>query len=164
MYKRQANDTVSKIAQTFKSQDADIVYADGIYVAKEDISQVKRIYPGKTYKKRYLNWGWIPLHTTMYVKKEVFDTHGLYDESYMIASDYDSSLRWFKDDQLQKVYLNERVVKMRLGGKSTTIALQKKKSSEDLLIIKKNNLSGVFTLSLKILRKIPQYLLPKLIN
>jgi len=63
---------------------------------------------------------------------------------YTIASDYEISLRWFKnDDQIKKVYLNEWVVKMRLGGKSTTAKLQKIKSTEDLYRLKKQ-ISPIF--------------------
>lgn len=51
---------------------------------------------------------------------------------------------------------------MRLGGKSTTIKLQKKKSTEDLQIIKKYKLLGSISLFFKVLRKVPQYLLPKI--
>jgi len=53
---------------------------------------------------------------------------------------------------------------MRLGGKSTDLTQQKLKSSEDLKIIKEYNLLGKLTLLFKILRKIPQYILPKLLK
>ena len=83
---------------------------------------------------------WIPLHTTIFVKKEVFDKYGLYLENYKIASDYEISLRWFKNNRLKKVFLNDWVVKMRLGGKSTDFKQQKLKSQEDLEIISNYNL------------------------
>ncbi len=159
-----SSDTISKIVVSFQNSDADLVYANGMYVDKENTSLVKRIYKAKPFRKRYLNFGWIPLHTTIYVKKEVFEDFGLYNESYSIASDYDISLRWFQNSVIKKHFLNKWVVKMRLGGKSTTASLQKRKSKEDLQIIKKYNLFGSFTLLCKILRKIPQYVLPKVIK
>ncbi len=109
-------------------------------------------------------FGWIPLHTTIFVKKEIFEKHGLYREDFQIASDYDISLRWFKNPEIKKVYLNRWVVKMRMGGKSTNITQQRKKSSEDLHIIKEHRLWGKWTLFFKIARKIPQYLLPKIFH
>jgi hypothetical protein len=141
-----------------------LVYANGMYVERENTKNVKRIYKSKAYKKRYLPFGWIPLHTTIYVKKTVFDTYGLYDESYSIASDYEISLRWFKEERIKKYFLNHWVVKMRLGGKSTTAKLQKKKSTEDLKIIKNYKLLREVTLFFKIFRKVSQYLAPKLKN
>jgi len=71
---------------------------------------------------------------------------------------------WFKNDPIKKVYLNDWVVKMRLGGKSTTAKLQKIKSTEDLDVIRRYNLWGYFTLACKIARKVPQYVLPRLIK
>jgi glycosyltransferase involved in cell wall biosynthesis len=156
--------TVEKIANAFKTTDTDLLYANGMYVERENINKVKRIYKAKPFQKRYLNFGWIPLHTTIYVKKEVFTVYGLYDESYHIASDYEISLRWFQEAGIKKYFLNAWVVKMRLGGKSTTIKLQKKKSLEDLDIIKKKHLLGVTTLFFKISRKVKQYLITKIKN
>lgn len=154
--------TIQKIVDAFRESKPDVVYADGQYVAKEDIGLVKRIYKGKPFKHWTLYYGWVPLHTTMYIKKDVFNNYGLYDESYRIASDYEYTLRILKEQKIRKVYLNEWVVKMRLGGKSTTAKLQKLKSKEDLHIIRKHNLLGWFTLASKIIRKIKQYLLPKI--
>lgn len=156
--------SIHKIVAAFKKTAADLVYANGMYVNKENEKDVKRIYKAKLFKKRYLPFGWIPLHTTIYVKKEVFSKYGLYNENYAIASDYDISLRWFQNDAIKKYFLDEYVVKMRLGGKSTTPSLQKRKSAEDLEIIKKYKLLGLFTLGFKIARKIPQYVLPNLIK
>ena len=51
---------------------------------------------------------------------------------------------------------------MRLGGKSTNPALQKKKSAEDMRVIRAYKMWGYFTLACKIGQKIPQYLLPQL--
>lgn len=155
-------DTLEKIVESFKSNDIDLLYANGLYVERDNQINVKRIYKSKPFKYKYLNFGWIPLHTTIYVKKELFKKYGLYDESYSIASDYEISLRWFKEKNIRKFFLNTFVVKMRLGGKSTTLKLQKKKSSEDLIIINKYNLLGFVTLFFKIFRKIKQYLQPKL--
>lgn len=157
-------DAIKKVVDAFQHSNADLVYAKGVYVDKEDINKVKRIYPSSDFKKRFLNFGWIPLHTTIYVKQAVFKKYGYYEEGYTIASDYEISLRWFQENSIKKYYLNEWIVKMRLGGKSTTPSLQKRKSSEDLRIINNFKLLGVFTLACKILQKVPQYLMPKLMK
>lgn len=155
-------DTLKKVAESFTSSGADLVYAKGLYVDQEKPSRVKRIYSSKPFRKRYLFFGWIPLHTTIFVKKEVFTENGLYKCGYKIASDYEISLRWFKNDDIKKFFLDEWVVKMRLGGLSTSAKLQLRKSREDLNIIKLYKLSGFLTLSCKIGRKIPQYIVPRL--
>jgi len=156
--------TVSKVVAEFEKSQADLVYANGMYVPKNDVSQVKRVYKAKPFAEYFIDFGWIPLHTTIYVKREVFEQYGLYDDSFAIASDYDISLRWFKNPEIKKHFLDHWVVKMRLGGKSTSTNLQKKKSTEDLTIIKRHELHGYFTLFCKVSRKIPQYLWPRLIR
>ncbi|SHG28987.1 glycosyltransferase [Flavobacterium fluvii] len=152
--------TVQKVVDTFLQSKADLVYANGMYVVKNNVNKVKRVYGSKPYELKDLCFGRIPLHTTIYVKREVFEKYGLYDTQYTIASDYEISLRWFVNPQLKKHFLNEWVVKMRLGGKSTSANLQKRKSTEDLAIINHYQLWGKITLFLKIARKIPQYLKP----
>jgi len=157
-----SEDTLSHIIEAFQYSAADLVYAKGLFVSENDTSKIKRIYPSNPFNKVFLNFGWIPLHTTIFVKKEVFENYGNYNPGYRIASDYEISLRWFKNDEITKFYLNEWVVKMRLGGLSTSAKLQLKKSKEDLSIILKYKLPGVFTLGFKIARKIPHYIIPQL--
>ncbi|WP_295201088.1 glycosyltransferase family 2 protein [uncultured Chryseobacterium sp.] len=159
-----SNGTISQIANVFKETNADIVYANGMYVEESNVDKIKRIYKSKPFRSYYLYFGWTPLHTTIFVRKEVFEKYGLYREDFNIASDYEISLRWFRNKNLKKVFLDQWVVKMRLGGKSTDMKQQKLKSSEDLKIINQYNLLGHFTLFLKIFRKIPQYILPKLVK
>lgn len=156
--------SLSKIADIFARTNADIIFANGQYVDENDIHNIKRVYKAKPFKKKYLKLGWIPLHTTIFVKKEVFENYGLYREDFQIASDYEISLRWFNNDLLKKEFLDDWTVKMRLGGKSTNIKQQKKKTVEDFKIIKEYGLLGYTTLFSKIIRKIPQYLLPKIIK
>lgn len=156
--------TINKVMAVFNQTKADLVYANGQYVDKKDTNLVRRIYKGKPFNKRYLRFGWIPLHTTIYVRRELFDKYGMYKTNYQIASDYGISLRWFMNDSIKKEFLNEWVVKMRLGGKSTTMSLQRQKSNEDLDIIKGFNLYGYFTLGFKIVRKIPQYIIPHVVR
>jgi hypothetical protein len=59
-------------------------------------------------------------------------------------------------------FLNKWLVVMRLGGKSTTTALQKKNSPEDYRILKEFKFVGFFTLSFKITRKVTQYIIPRI--
>lgn len=153
---------IEKVAKVFGTSSADLVYANGVYVEPYNLKKIKRIYPSRPFRKYFLNFGWIPLHTTIFVKKEVFKVYGIYNASFTIAGDYEISLRWFENDEIKKHYLNEWVVKMRLGGLSTTANLQLRKSKEDLRIIKQHKLNGYFTLAFKIGRKIPQFIIPKL--
>ena len=151
-------ETISQIVEAFQTTQSNMVYANGMYVERNNLNNVKRIYPAKSFKSQYLKHGWVPLHTTIYVRKELFDLYGFYDESYRIASDYEITLRWLSSPGVKSYFLDQFVVIMRLGGKSTTMSLQKRKSMEDFSIIKKYHLYGPFTLAMKIGRKIPQFI------
>ncbi len=155
--------TIKDIVHVFQRESIDMLYANGLFVDQGNANKVKRLYISNPFRKEYLKFGWVPLHTTIYVKKEVFKEHGLYDINYKISSDYEMTLRWFKSQKLSTYFLKSYVVKMRLGGKSTSLHLQKKKSSEDIQIMKKYQLPFFVTIAFKIARKIPQYLLPKLL-
>ena len=146
-----SSNTISNVVNSMDKTNADLLYGNGIYVERLNTSNIKRVYSSEPFRKKYLKYGWIPLHTTIFVKSIVFDRYGIYDESYSIASDYDISLRWFLVEDIKKVFLDEFIVKMRLGGKSTTIRLQKRKSAQDLKIIKKHGLPGYFTLALSLI-------------
>lgn len=157
-------DTVKTIVQAFKTSNADLVYGKGVFVNQGNVKRIERIYPSNPFKKIYLSFGWIPLHPTIYVRREIYLKYGLYNTSYAIAGDYEISLRWFQNDNIHKFFLNARIVRMRLGGKSTTLNLQKRKSAEDYKIIKDHKLIGLFTLCFKIARKVPHYLIPQIRN
>lgn len=158
------NDSISKVAEAFKTTSAHLVYAKGLFVDEKNLNKVKRMYPSKPFQKKYLQYGWIPLHTTIFVQKNIFDFYGGYNPGFTIASDYEISLRWFQNEDITKHFLNEWLVKMRMGGLSTSLKLQLKKSKEDLTIINQYKLSSFFTLACKIGRKIPQYLIPQLMG
>ena len=156
--------TVQKIVDAFEKSNADIVYANGLYVDRNNPHKITRVYAAKPFRSRYLSYGWVPLHTTMYARRELFLKYGMYETQFDIAGDYEITLRWLTNKDIKTCYLNSNVVKMRMGGKSTSVNLQKKKSGEDLVIINKYKLNGFFTLAFKIGRKIPQYLVPRILN
>lgn len=155
-------ETIEQVVKNFGHTQADLLYAKGLFVDQKNTNKIKRIYSSSSFKKKYLNFGWIPLHTTIFIRREVLLKYGGYNSGYSIASDYEISLRWFQNDDIVKYFLNEWVVKMRMGGVSTSAKHQVKKSKEDLRIIKINKLNGIFTLACKIGRKVPQYILPHL--
>lgn len=153
-----SRETISNVVKAFKNSGADLVYGNGMFVDKNDIQKIRRTYTSKPFKTWFLSYGWIPLHTTIFVKKQIFSKYGGYDSNYTIASDYEISLRWFGNNSITKFFLKEWLVRMRMGGLSTSVSLQVKKSREDLRIIRKFKLNGLLTLAFKIGRKIPQYL------
>ncbi|WP_321290254.1 glycosyltransferase family 2 protein [uncultured Sunxiuqinia sp.] len=148
------------IAQVFEKTTADGVYGNLVYVDKQDTNKIIRYWKSKPFRRRNLTYGWMPAHPTLFLKKEVYKKHGLFDLDFKIAADYDFMLRILKDPGLKFEYLPQVITKMRIGGasnKSLNNILQK--SQEDLRAMRKNGLSfPVWSLACKNLSKLPQFL------
>ena len=70
---------VSRIVKCFEESKADFVYGDGIFVQEKNIQKVVRRWISGKYARWKVRLGWLPLHPTCYIKKEMMDHEGLYD-------------------------------------------------------------------------------------
>lgn len=154
-----SNDILEKICLSFEKTCADVVYGDLEYVDKSNTNKIIRKWKSRTFKKELLKRGWMPAHPTVFIKREVYQKHGLFDLNFKIAADYDLMLRIFSDSSLNFAYLPEVVTKMRVGGESNkslkNIII---KSQEDYKVLRKNNIKNpLCALFLKNVSKIPQF-------
>lgn len=150
--------TISDIVKTFEEQDADMIYGNGVFVDYDDTNLMIRNWISGRYSKENVKNGWLPLHPTVYIKKECMDKWGLYDESYKIAADSDLLVRYLYEADLKVYYLNKYIVKMRMGGLSTDAGKSKQKWAEDLRMYKSHGIKPISALKGKILSKIPQFI------
>ena len=127
--------TVEKVVTAFEQHpEVDIVYADGIFVNEH--GKAIRVWKGGQHRRWKLNCGWLPLHTTFFIKKEVFDKYGLYDESYRIAADTKMLMTLLYKERLQTAYVPQYVVKMLIGGNSTAVSQQREVWHEDVRVFR----------------------------
>ena len=110
-------DTLAHVAAAF-AEDVDAVYAD-IRFVKDDLNTTVRYYSAKHWKPWMLQWGKMPPHPSVYIRRELFEKYGLYKLGYDIAADYELLIRYLRMAKLRTRYLNESLVRMRMGGKST---------------------------------------------
>lgn len=110
-------DTLAHIASAFAA-DVDAVYAD-IRFVKDDLKTTSRYYSAKHWAPWMLQWGKMPPHPSVYIRRELFDKLGLYKLGYDIAADYELLIRYLRKAGVKTRYLHECVVRMRMGGKST---------------------------------------------
>jgi glycosyltransferase len=100
----------------------------------------------------------MPPHPTLYLRRDVFEKHGLYDTSFGIAGDYDAMLRYLVKGQIKLAYIPKVMVKMRVGGESNkSLSKILQKSWEDYRAIRRNGVGGLGTLAFKNLSKIQQF-------
>ncbi len=136
----------------------DGIYGDLMYVSKKNTDKVIRYWKSCQFNDSLINDGWMPAHPTLFLKKEVYDKHGLFDLSYKISSDYDFMLRILKDKSLNFFYLQKVITIMRLGGISNGgLNNLIKKTYEDYKAIRNNDVGGFFTLLKKNISKLKQF-------
>ena len=148
------------IASKFQNERVDGVYGDLQYVNKEDTSKVIRYWKSQSFKPQLIENGWMPAHPTLFLRKEVYEKHGVFNLDYKIASDYDLMLRIFSDPSLSFHYLPEVITKMRVGGASNrSLKNIKLKSTEDLKALKSNKIKSPYKVLLrKNISKIEQFI------
>lgn len=145
------DDVLDRVAEAFE-QDASLqtVYGDVRFVANranvslDDLrgERTVRHYSARLWRPWMLQWGFMPPHPSLYVRKPCFARLGVYATDYAIAADYALMIRFFRDARVKSAYLPMSFVDMRMGGLSTkgwgsTIRLNRE-------IVRANRESGFF--------------------
>lgn len=155
----QSEHTLAAVAQLFSDTAVDGVYGDLVYVAADDPAKLVRYWKSGPYHPDRLARGWMPPHPTLYLRRSVFERHGLYDTGFRIAADYEAMLRWLVRGQIRLAYLPEVMVRMRVGGESNrSLGRILKKSREDYRAIRRHGIGGLGTLLSKNFSKISQFI------
>jgi glycosyltransferase involved in cell wall biosynthesis len=154
------NQVLSKVAQQFAIDPSlEAVYADLVFVDRENTDKVLRTWKSGAYKEDAFKQGWMPPHPTFFVKKSVYDRLGGFNLDLKLSADYELMLRFIHKEKIKIAYLPEIIVKMRMGGISNTSFFVKLKANmEDKLAWKLNGVKpGWFTTIRKPLKKLSQY-------
>lgn len=150
---------LAHIAAAFTDSDVQAVFGDLDYVAQANPARVIRHWATGPFTPAKLRRGWMPAHPTLYVRRHLYDRHGLYDTTFRIAADYDFILRVFSALDGRAVYLPTVLYKMRVGGASNRNLTQiRRKMAEDLRALRRNKVGGVTALTWKNLSKLGQFL------
>ena len=154
--------TISDIAKRLKETRADFLYGDGLFVNAENTDKVVRKWIGGTYRLWKVRHGWLPLHPTCYIRRDVMEKLGGYDESYMIAADTDLLVRYLLDNHVKTDYLKKYIVRMRMGGMSTDNSRRAKMWKEDIRVYSSHGFKHVTLTKIeKMLWKVPQFVMAK---
>lgn len=146
--------TLSIINNNFQKKSIDVLYGNCLFVDRHNISKVTRYWKSEHFNFSKLSKGWMPPHTTLFVKKRIIES---YDINFKYSSDFDFINRIFSKNH-NFFYLNKVISIMRTGGDSANFIL--KKVQEDYKIFKKNKLEVKFFI-FKYLSKISQFFVTK---
>ena len=154
---------VKRVEACRDGERVNAVYAD-IRFVKDDLQTTSRYYSAKHWKPWMLQWGKMPPHPSVYIRRELFEKLGLYKLGYDIAADYELLIRYLRKARIKTCYLNECVVRMRMGGKSTRGWKSFKTLNKE--IVRGNLENGYFCcfpmLLPKYMFKIFEFILPRL--
>ncbi len=156
-----ANDQViSNVVKKFEEDSStEGVYADLVFVNRNDVNKVMRTWNSGEYEEDAFVKGWMPPHPTFFVRKECYEKFGGFNTELKLSADYELMLRLIHKNKIKLAYLNEVIVKMRMGGVSNVSFFVKLKANiEDKMAWRLNGMRpGFLTLFMKPLRKIGQY-------
>lgn len=145
---------IEKVVHLIQSNELDALYGDVIYFHEGNPEKSIRRYRSNRFSPKNISWGWMPAHPALFFRRSVYQQIGFFKTDYHIAGDFEFVARAFYANKLNYHYLPEVIVKMRIGGISTSgwrnsILLNK----EVLRACRENDID---TNILKILSKYPQ--------
>src|SRR5690606_28589230 len=80
---------------------------------------VVRFYSARRFAPWKLRFGWMPPHPATFVRASVYKEVGGFDVRYRIASDYEFMVRMLYVGAKRYRWINQILVRMRMGGVST---------------------------------------------
>lgn len=104
------------MVNSFKKYNKNIFWADLRYVHRDNSKKIFRVWNSQNLCKHDLLKGKIPPHPTFFLKRQLIDKIGLFDEKISLAADYDFMKRALVHENFDGIYLNQALVNMRLGG------------------------------------------------
>jgi len=147
---------IEKLVKVFESKDVDSIYADLVYVKANNLDRIVRYYDSSYFHPNKFAYGWMPAHPTFFARREVYLKHGYFKVDYKIAADYELLVRFLFKNSISYCYIPEVLVKMRMGGVSTSWRSVYINTFEQLRACKEN---GIQTSLVKLFYKYPQKLL-----
>ena len=106
------NDAISKMMRVLQEGNCQGVHADLAYMDGDVCKRLWHMGQGN------IHTGWMPAHPTLYLRREIYESYGLYDLKYQSSSDYEFMVRILKNGKVRLAYLPEVMIHMFYGGTS----------------------------------------------
>lgn len=155
---------LEEVVALFEKTGCDAVYGDLIFVHPDNPKKVLRKWIAGGYDNSLFLKGWMPPHPTFFVRREMYERFGNFNIILKSSADYELLLRMMFMHKISVAYLPDVLVHMRSGGQSTkSLRNRIKAHKEDYIAWSINNLTPKwYTLLLKPVRKIKQFLYPRI--
>ena len=113
-------DVLARVARVMQAEQLDALYGDVEFFRPGQQDIVARRYNSGRFTAGRLGWGWMPAHPALFVRRALFERYGVFRTDYRIAGDFEFIARVFKHPELRHRHLPESLVRMQLGGVSTS--------------------------------------------
>jgi glycosyltransferase len=156
-----SNDVITKVVDAFQETNADCVYGNLYYVLQDNPDIIKRKWVTGLYNpKRGFKMGWHPAHPSFFVKRELYERYGNFDEDFKISADFELMLRFIEKHHAKSAYVDFPMVRMRLGGESNKSLKNSYLGNKDCyMAFKRNNLQvSIFYPFMRLIPKLKQYI------
>jgi glycosyltransferase involved in cell wall biosynthesis len=107
---------IANVMKAFENKSVDAVYADLVYVDKNNTNKVVRHWKSRAYRTGDFSRGFSPAHPTLFLRKSVYESAGEFNSGYRFSGDFEYMLRVFHTLGVYSVHIPEIVVLMRTGG------------------------------------------------
>jgi glycosyltransferase len=111
-------DVLVRVSAAFEDSEVGACYGDLCYVDRDDPKSIIRHWRAGPFRRGAFRQGWMPPHPTFFLRRSVYERHGLYREDFGTAADYELMLRMLLRHKVQAAYIPGVLVHMRTGGAS----------------------------------------------
>ena len=115
------NSTIEQaVKEIKKSLNTDIFYSNITFIENLENMKIKRKYSSEYFKPFMFRFGFMPAHTSTIIRKRCFETIGLYNLHYKIASDFDLLFNFIYVNKVKSKFMDMNFTYMTIGGISTS--------------------------------------------
>ena len=153
------DDVISRVVEAFEQTGCDFLYGNGLFVSPDNPDWIIRNWISGECSDKKIEHGWLPLHTTVFIRRELHERFGGYCEDYVISGDSAWLLKMIYKTRVKIHYLPITIVRMNYGGLSTSWSKTILRWREDQIMYKRAGLNPKKTLLMKVVRKFPQFVM-----
>lgn len=133
--------------------DIEMLFGNVDFVHPEKLSVPVRVYDSNLFKPCFMRFGFMPAHPGAFIKRSAYEDIGFYSKEYRIGADFEWFVKAVLVHQLGFKNFPHTLVRMRLGGVSTSGLKSYWLSSKDQLRALRNN--GFYSNMIFILARLP---------
>lgn len=146
---------IEKVVKVFEDTNVDSLFADLVYVKSKNLDKIVRYYDSSKFNPSKFSHGWMPAHPTFFVKRTMYKKYGVFRTDLKISADFDILARFLHSHKISYHYMQEVLVKMRVGGVSTSFSSIWINNIEQLKVCRDNNIkTNIFNILSKYPSKI----------